>query len=117
MIGKQLAQSAPSASGTDASILQCKTGQELLVTKILVANSTALAATFRIYHDVDGTTYSAATALYFDVSVAANTTTAIPGPIYLSNPSGNLAVRVGTANALTFTVYGIERSLGTVSPS
>ncbi len=78
------------------------------IESIIVANNTGSAATYRIFHDEDGTTYSEATALFYDVSLAANTSVEIETDIYMQDSSGNLAVRSGTGNALTFTGYGLE---------
>lgn len=82
-----------------------------VVQSIIICNNTATDAKYRIFHDEDGTTYSTATALCYDITLAGNTTTAFEVDIYMNNPSGNLSVRSDTANALTFTAYGNEGSL------
>lgn len=105
---KQLGQSRPSGT-TAASIYSPASGIRAIVKTIFVANNTGSAATFRLFHDEDGTTYDESTALDFDVSVSANSTTLLTDlNIGMINSSGNLAVRTGTGNALTFTVYGEE---------
>lgn len=83
-------------------------GISTYVKKVYVCNATGAAATFRIFHDEDGTTYSALTALYYDKTVPANDALALDLEIYMNNNSGNLAVSGGTLNALTFTAYGEE---------
>jgi len=82
--------------------------------KIIVANNTAGAIAYRIFHDDDGTTYDQSTALAYDVSLAANTSTEVPsdGWIAADNPSGRIAVRSATGDALTFTAYGISEKVG-----
>ena len=79
-----------------------------IIKTILVCNQTGSAATFRLFHDDDGTTYDESTALYFDESVAANTTKEINLFMAINNSSGNIGVRTGTNNALTFSAYGAE---------
>lgn len=110
-VRRQLAQSRPSNTNA-ASVITGIDQQIVVVQLIYVCNSTASAATFRIFHDDDGTTYDQSTAICYDVSVPANTTQVIEaisdlsGGIYLTNSSANLAIRSGTGSALTFTIYG-----------
>ena len=79
-----------------------------IVDAIWICNQTGTAATYRLFHDDDGTTYDQTTALVYDTSLAANATIIIDEPIYMNNPNGNLGVRTGTNSALTFIVYGRE---------
>ncbi len=104
---KQLAQARP--SGTSAvSIYSPGSGVTAIIRNITVSNTTANQVTFRIFHDDDGTTYDQSTALFYDVTIARYSTTQITAFMSMNNSSGNLAVQSGTANALTFTVYGAE---------
>lgn len=80
-----------------------------VVKMIRVVNTSGSSATYRIFHDKDGTTYDESTALEWDKSVAANSSEQIDCFIAVKN-SGNLAFRSGTGSALTFTVYGVEVS-------
>lgn len=80
------------------------------ITAICVCNSTGSAATFRIHHDVAGSTYDESNALYFDKSVPANDSLWIRAEsmgagISLAK-SDTLGVRSDTGDALTFSVYG-----------
>lgn len=108
---KQLGQALP-ADMNAVSIYSPPAGTTVRVTGFFAANTTGSAATFRLFHDEDGTTYSTATALYYDVSVAANTTFSLSQQedpsILMGNSDGNLAVRTGTNSAFCFTVYGEE---------
>lgn len=79
-----------------------------IVRQIVVCNTDSSARTYRIYYDNDGSTYSTATALFYDVSLAANTTDVINCFIIMDDSSGNLAVRSSSASTLTFTAFGIE---------
>lgn len=76
--------------------------------RVIVCNTSASAATFRLFHDDDGTTYSEATALYWDKSVSSGDAFVIDVGIDMDNSAGSLGARTDTANALTFTVYGEE---------
>lgn len=102
---QQLAQARP-ANTTAASILTVSASTEALVKTIIVANTSSSSAKFRIFHDDDGTTYSEATALAWDILVEAGSMVAIETNICMNDSSGNLAVRTDTASALTFTAYG-----------
>jgi len=81
------------------------------IENIIICNTTASAATYRIFLDNDGSTYDATTAIAYDVSLAGNATDIIEVNLYMTDPAGNLAVRTGTGNALTFTVNGSDGSI------
>ena len=109
MAEKQLGQLRP-ANTTAASLYSPGADTTTLVTTIIICNSTATAAAARVFHDNDGTTYDQSTALVYDINIAGNTTEVVSLGKYVAmdNSSGNLAVRTDTANALTFTAYGVE---------
>lgn len=78
---------------------------------IHVCNTTGTAATFRLFVDNDGTTFDETTALEFDKSCPANNSVEFHYPgegLPMPDDAGNLGVRSGTANALTFTTWGYE---------
>lgn len=88
------------------------------VTAIYVANTTANAATFRLFHSLGSTDVTnESTALFFDKNVPANDTfviraDAMGGGIMVGNKQlDKLFVRSGTANALTFTFYGVTSAI------
>jgi hypothetical protein len=82
-----------------------------IVDTIIVANTTGSAAVYSIFLDSDGTTYTEDTALFFSVSLAANTSVVYTDlKIPMNGTASNLAVKTGTNNALTFTVFGAERT-------
>lgn len=103
---KQLGQLAP--ADTNAASIYSPTSGTTIVKSIIIANVTVTAATFRIFLDDDGTTYAVGTALFYDVAIDAKSTIQLDGFYPMNNTSGNLAVRSGTADALTFTVFGAE---------
>jgi len=105
-IVSQLGQLRP-ANTTAVSIFSPRAKVLVQVVSLLVCNTTGTAATFRIFHDDDGTTYDETTSLFFDESCPANQTRkVIEEDVWMSNSSGNIAVATGTNSALTFTLYG-----------
>lgn len=104
---KQLGQLRPGVTSA-VELYSPAASTETIVKTVTVCNTTAGAVTFRIFHDDDGTTYDQTTALYYDVNIAANTTTPIEINIMLDDSSSSLAVSTSNANALTFTAYGSE---------
>lgn len=110
VLGKELGQARP-ANTTAVSIYSPPTGIITKITGITVAETAGAAAKFRIFLDNDGTTYDQTTALFYDVTIPANTT-AFPldrgEALWMDDASGNLAVRTDTNSALTFTVHGEE---------
>lgn len=103
----QLFQTRP--AGTSAAVI-FTASQRTELTRIAVCNTTGTAATFRLFHDDDGTTVDQTTALYYDVSVAANATQVIlaetiDGGITISK-DGTIGFATGTGSALTITGYG-----------
>ena len=81
------------------------------ITKIFVCNNSGSGSTFRIFHDVGGSTFDQGNCLYYDTAINANTTTVIEmgsffGGINLA-PADQLGVRSGNADAITFSAYGV----------
>ena len=107
MYNTQLGQSRPSGT-TAASIYSPAASTQTIVSHVIIANTSGAAATFRLFHDDDGTTYDETTALAWDVAIAADETVTFDTAIAMADSSGNLAVRTDTADALTFTAYGME---------
>ena len=101
----QLAQSRPTDT-TATSILAPSSGTTYGISTLIICNTTGSDATYRIFHDNDGTTYDETTALFYDQTIRNNTTVGLDLALILKD-GGNLAVRSGTGSALTFTVYGI----------
>ena len=106
-IGKELGQLRPGDTNA-ASLYSPPVNTKTEITKIVVANTTGTAATFRIFIDTNGTTYDQTTAIAYDISLAANDSVETADSYWMADPTGNLAVRSGTISALTFTAYGIE---------
>lgn len=111
MIATILAQSRP-ANDTAVSVYSPPNDTvRAEITLVVVCNTSGGVAAFRIFLDDDGTTYDESTALFWDISVAADTTVEIllhNKSWWMTNSAGNLAVRTDTASAFTFTVFGAE---------
>jgi hypothetical protein len=100
---RQVGQSRPSGTSA-ASILNDARPWE--VTFIVVSNTGSTTAKYSVYHDENGTTYSTATALFYEISLPTGTTHTIELPIRNDDRLGHLAVQTDTADTVTFTVYG-----------
>ena|SRR3990167_3916455 len=99
------------ANTTAASLYSPPTNVIGIIECVHVCNQTGSAATYRIFVDNDGTTYDETTALEFDKTCPANNSAQHcfpPDGLPMADDAGNLAVRTGTNNALTFTAYGYE---------
>lgn len=81
----------------------------------MVCNTTGSATTFDIYHDDDGSTYDQTTALFYGVSIEANTTVEVVADAEGSGipmaRTANLGVKPGADQALTFSIYGITEAV------
>jgi len=103
-----LGQSAPTTT-SDVNLYTVPAGTQAVVSTISVTNDTATAATFRIYLRKNGAAASATNALYFDASLAGNSTLLATAGFTLS--AGDIiTVRTGTANSLGFQAFGSELS-------
>ncbi len=106
---KQLGQARP-ADTNAVSIYSPGTGVTGIIRTIIISNTTAVDATYRLFCDDDGVIYTEATSLFWDVNIVANTTEILSVFIPMNNVSGNFAIRSGTASAITFTLFGVEIS-------
>lgn len=104
---KQLGQLRP-ANTTAASIYSAPASTNTSIQTINIANVTASAASYSIFHDNSGTTYDESTSLYFLISIPGRSSTQVDIFAATDNDTGNFAVQTDTANALNFTIYGAE---------
>ena len=82
------------------------------ITRLIVANTTSSASTFRVFHDEGGITYDESNALIWDFSIASGAFFDSLQSYNTGNgitlvPTDTLGIRSGTGNALTFSVYGV----------
>jgi hypothetical protein len=102
---RQLGQLRP-ANTTAASLFSPAAAAPYETAHLCICNTTAHAADASVFHDIDGTTYDETTALLFGKSVDANDYIILDVGIADYKEAGNIAVKTGTADALTFTLYG-----------
>lgn len=103
---RQLNQLRPSDTSTTTAYSNAVNPWTVEV--ILVSNVTSSATTFSIYHDSDGTTYTADTALYFNVAIEGQDTAYIefPGGLANADRRGSIGCKSGAGSGCTFTLYG-----------
>lgn len=106
---KQLGQSRPSST-TAVSLYSPATSTTAIIKTIVICNTSGASAKYRLFHDDDGTTYDETTAFAWDDEIDPAIDSKVPVEINIcaNGSSGNLAVRTDTADALTFTAYGLE---------
>ena len=102
---RQLGQLRP-ANTSAASVFSPSVAQPYEAATLFITNTTGTAALASVFHDINGTTYDETTALLFGKSVAANDYIVLEVPFGDRLEAGNIAVKSGTSNALTFTLYG-----------
>lgn len=108
---KQLVQAQPPNTNAYSIFSKSNKHKKVVITSIMIANTSANAIQYSLFLDKDGTTYSTGTALASSVSLGAHTSALLEfnnGLPIDPGAAGNLAVQVDTANAVTFTVNGIE---------
>lgn len=103
---KILGQAAP-ANTNNADLYTVGGGKEVIISTLLVSNTTATDATCRIFARAAGAAASQANAIIYDGVVPANDFRAISVGITLS-ATDVVTVRSGTSGALTFQAFGSE---------
>lgn len=106
---KQLGQARDNDTSAH-SIYSPASGVQATVRLIEICNTTGTAANISIFHDDNGTTYDQSTSLMYQQSIPANTTIQKTGQYGMDDPTGNFAYQQGTANAITVTIYGSEKT-------
>lgn len=105
---KVLGQALP-ATTSNADLYTVPAGTQTVVSTIAVTNVTGTAATYRIFIRVAGATAANQQALAYDVSAAANSTTALTVGVTLG-ATDVITVQSGTGSALAFQAFGSEIS-------
>lgn len=103
---KVLGQAAP-ADTDNANLYTVPAATQAVLSTLFISNTTGTAATCRVFIRVGGASATAANALIYDGEVAANDFIAVTAGITLT-ATDIITVRSGTANALTFQVFGSE---------
>lgn len=111
---QQLAQRMPTTTAATFLYHPPTISTTTIAKLILVCNNTASAVTFSIWVSPTGSTSGNAYAIYNGTTVSANLTRSLPfcgddemGIILVGN-TASLLVQSSVANAITFTVYGVE---------
>lgn len=103
---KVLGQAAPSTTNnTDLYTVPAST--QTVVSSLSVTNDTSIAATFRVFVRVNGAAAAAVNTLFFDTSIAGNTTAFFTVGLTM-DAADVITVRSGTADAITFQLFGSE---------
>jgi hypothetical protein len=103
---KVLGQSAP-ANTSNATLYTVGAGVSSVVSTLSITNTTGTAATARVFVRVGGAAAATSNALVYDASIGANSVTAITIGVTLA-ATDIISVQTGTANALTFQLFGQE---------
>ncbi len=107
MLEKQLAQARESGTST-VSVYSPAEDQRVVITSIILANTSGADCTFRLFCDDDGSTYDETTALAWDITLAANTSVQLTWKIAMDDSAGNFAYQTSVADAITITLFGFE---------
>ncbi len=105
---KVLGQSAPTDTN-NANLYTVPAATSAIISTISISNVTGSTATARVFVRVAGATAAVSNAIVYDVSIAANSTTAMTLGITMA-ATDVISVRSSTANALTFMAFGQENS-------
>jgi hypothetical protein len=105
---KVLGQSAP-ADTNNANIYTVPSATNAVVSTVVVANTSNVTTTGRFFVRPDAAAAATSNAVLYDVSFPGKSSTALTLGITL-DAADVLTVRSGTANALTFHVFGTEIS-------
>lgn len=105
---KVLGQALP-ASTSNVDLYTVPASTQTIVSSLVIANTTATAATARVFVRVAGASASTTNAVMYDVSVAANSHNAFTEGWTL-NAADVLTVQSGTGSALSFQAFGSELS-------
>mgnify|MGYP000317128902 CR=1 FL=1 len=103
---KVLGQSAP-ANTSNADLYTVPSSTSAVISTIHICNTTATAATFRIFIRKAGATAAASNALCYDMTINGKSVYAFTEGITLAT-TDVITVQTGTANALTFQAFGSE---------
>jgi hypothetical protein len=105
---KVLGQARPADTNV-ADLYTVPAGGQVIVSTIIIANTTATAATYDLYVRPDAATADEGTAVAFGTAVAGNTSTSITIGA-TADAADVISVKSATASALTFTAFGLEIS-------
>lgn len=105
---KVLGQSAP-ANTSNVNLYTVPSGTSTVVSTLSVTNTTTSSATYRVFVRVGGASASTSNALVYDIISDANSLVTLTLGMTLA-ATDVITVQTGTANALTFMLFGSEAS-------
>jgi hypothetical protein len=105
---KTLSRAVPGLGGANAAITAytVPTSTQTVISSIIVANTAATAATYRLFAVGPGAAVALGTALFYDVPLAGNSSAVLQVGITLAAGEG-IAVASSTTT-VTFTMFGQE---------
>lgn len=101
----RLGKSRPTDTNV-ATLYTVPASTTLEIGSITICNTTATAATCRVFIGASGETADETTAILYDYSIPPNSVIEGVGKGQVLAASGTIKVRTGTANALNFTASG-----------
>lgn len=103
---KILGQSRPADTNV-ADLYTVPAGGQVVVSTIIIANTTALDATYDVYARPDAAAAGQGTAIAYGTTIKANTSTTLTLGL-TANETDKISVKTNIANAITFTAFGLE---------
>lgn len=107
-IGQTLFQSTP--ADTNANTAVSFSDEPIKIEKVIVSNETGVARNFDLYVS-QGAALSAENAVYYNYSLAANSTLVIDLGAYLNVPGEQVGVKAYVISTISFTLYGTKGSI------
>jgi len=106
-----LARLRPTTTGAEllfspASAQNNKSGEQVVLRTLYVANVSSSNVKYSVYFDHDGSVASKDTALVFEATIEKNTTEPIELRIPMNNSAGQLQVQIDSANDVNFQLMG-----------
>ena len=106
MLAEQVLAQARENSTNAVSVYSPSADEIAIIKTIVLCNTSAATATFRLFLDNDGTTYDQGTALAYDVTLNVGQSQFFHTFLAMNNAAGNFAYRSSVANAITITLSG-----------
>lgn len=91
---------------TANSLFSPARSEQYFLDELIVSNVSGASLTFRIFVDIDGTTYDQTTSLYYDITLKKGQTYEINLGFSLKSSAGNIAVQNSVANGVNWTLKG-----------
>ncbi len=83
-----------------------KDGQQVVLRKLYVANTSNANVKYTLFFDNESATYDESTAICWEVQLSSGEAEVFILDVAMRNSDGNFAVRTDKADAITFTLFG-----------